>query len=419
MNATEPVIATGHQPYLWHPGILAKDMAATRAASLHAAQTLHVVVDHDTQPALQLEVPRQSEHRLWRDRLALSAAYHAVPAGFQPPVEVGAAIENLRRQASVVSLQPIMDAFSDLPACNTLAEQMAVVLDRLKQPLVGRQPILFVSDLPKLAAYRGLIEQMRCDARRCALAYNRAVAQVPEAGVPPLAITPEWVEMPLWACAWAQPRRRVFVDVTAEPAAFVLSNGDFVDPKVHALLPRALTLSAVLRGYVGDWFIHGRGGGVYDRATEQWWHQWQNERLNPMAVVSADLRLQFDAPLADRQEVAQARWLAHHRRHNLDRWLDLEGPLVHEKRRLIEAIQTSQDRWFRWLGFCAIHRINAALAKQHPDAMRRLEDKQRNAEAGLVNQAIAAKRDWCFALYDRSRLNELADRLAMDDSNAR
>jgi hypothetical protein len=166
-----------------------------------------------------------------------------------------------------------------------------------------------------------------------------------------------------------------------------------------------------MRSALCDFFIHGRGGGVYDRVTEKWWHHWQGEALAPTAVVSADVTMPFDVPTATRGDVAAARWQCHHLPHNLDRALGLDGPLVREKYRLIEQVARDDAPWRRWLGFCAIHRINAALAVQHPEVVAAAKQRRAEAEQGLANSAVAARRDWCFALYDAATLERLNDRI--------
>ena len=55
--AGSPLIATGHQPWLWHPGILAKDLAAAEAARLTRGSWFHLVVDQDALDPYKLEVP--------------------------------------------------------------------------------------------------------------------------------------------------------------------------------------------------------------------------------------------------------------------------------------------------------------------------------------------------------------------------
>jgi hypothetical protein len=417
LAAKQPIMATGHQPWLWHPGILAKDLALAAAAPARHAQAMHLVVDHDVQPALTLEVPRETGSKLELQRIRLGPQQQAVPTGFHPPIDADAALTRLAEANQAHQLDRLIEAWTDLPPCRTLAEQLAVVLDRLKRPIVGPQAVLMVSDLPQLPAWQALIEQMRIAPRPCALAYNRAIAANPTAGVPALAVTSDWVELPLWACAWGRPRRRVLADVTAEPTLLVTPDGEPIDPSETSLLPRALSLTAFMRSTLCGFFIHGRGGGVYDRATEAWWHDWQGTALAPAAVVSADARLPFNAPTADRRELAGARWQAHHAPHNVDRWLGLDGPLAREKQRLLQQMAQARDRAGRRMTFRAIHRLNRELVRRHPEVVDQTRQRVASARQGLANRRVAEKRDWCFALYRLSEFEAIRQSLLHTGGN--
>jgi len=401
------VLATGHQPWFWHPGILAKDLALQAGSERLSAAAFHLVVDHDPVAALHLELPGNEAGRLTVQTRTLAPHRQPIPPGYHPSVDPETLARSLARDPAE-QVGPFREALADLPACRTLAEQVAAGLARLKAPhLGGHQPLLLVSDFPRLRAYRALVERMRVDAPACAAAYNRAVLAEPAAGVPPLAVTREWVELPLWACGWNRPRRRVYADVSDEPVLLVLGDGTPVGEAGLTLLPRALALSAFVRGYLIDFFIHGQGGGVYDRLTDAWWAGWLGGGLSPTAVVSADAYLSFDAPVADRGEVSAAKWHRDHIDDNVDRVLGLAGPLPREKARLVAQNARDRRREPRRLRFRAIRRINAELNRQHAEAIAEADRRLRRARLGLANRAVAYKRDWPFPLYPAATLASL------------
>jgi len=416
LSQAVPVFATGHQPWLWHPGILAKFLAAAAQARRFGGQALHLVVDHDVHPALELEIPRHQGEWLSVRKVALGPQDAAVPAACQPPVDprrLEQALSELHGElapALAEGLERLRAAFEGLPECRSLAEQLAVVLTRLMQPCTGPMPLVMATDFAQLETFRGLVDRMRDDALACITAYNRAAAQHPVAGIAPLAMDETRVELPLWSLVWQRPRRRVFATRTP-PARLVLENGEPADPAHFA--PRALLLTAVLRARLCNFFIHGRGGGLYEPVAEAWWSQWTREALAPMAVVSADLHLNLDAPLADVAELRRAQWFAHHLPHNLDRVLALDGPAVQEKRTLLATMNAHRDRACRFATFAQIHRINRHLAAEHPQAIERASQELVRARAGVANRAIAARRDWCFALYPFQQLARLAQNLSL------
>lgn len=402
----QTLLATGHQAWLWHPGILAKDIAMQAAAQRLRAQGVHLVVDQDAHEALQLDLPVQKDDALSARTLRLAPTLPTVPTGAQPPADVDRILDTLR-SAGDDRVQPLIDAFTNLPPCRTLAEQMAVVLVRLMQPYTGPLPLLFVSDLAKMPTYPALIEAMLHDARRCAQLYNAAVAAHPQAGVSQLVIERDRVELPLWLVHWGEARQRIYADLADATPVLTDASGSAVDAQSDTLLPRALLLTAIMRGQCCDLFIHGKGGGVYDQITDQWWQSWRGETLAPNAVVSADMHLDFDVPVSTPDDVTRAVWFRHHIPHNVDRHLGLDGELAQHKRHLLAHMSDDRDKRRRYAAFQQIHAANAALAARHPDVLREAEAQFSRTMQGLANAAVAQRRDWCFALYPEAKLRRL------------
>jgi len=405
------LIATGHQAQLWHPGILAKDIAMDLAAQRLGAQRMHLAVDQDANGAWRLDIPFVEGDELKVKSALLADQKPGVPTGFQPSADANQLQERLAGLDSPLT-SVLGEALDDLPDCVTLAEQIAVVLARLKKPYAGDVPVMMVSDLAGLKMYESIVSRMLNEAQKCASAYNQAIADHPQAGMTPLAVGRELVEVPLWATKWDGPRRRVFVDLSDSLPMFVYDNGKPIDPEAVTLLPRALLLTAVMRGCLCDLFIHGTGGLIYDRVTEAWWREWAGEQLAPMAGVTADVYLDTGAPVAGSDELDHAVWRRHHLPHNLDRELALDGEQVERKRELLEHMQDDRDRARRRSAYRELHRINHALADQHPDAMVLADRDLRLAEAGVNNARIATRRDWCFALYPPGNLHALREALA-------
>ncbi|MEZ6193155.1 MAG: hypothetical protein R3C45_17925 [Phycisphaerales bacterium] len=400
------LIATGHQAQLWHPGILAKDIAIDLAAERLCAQRLHLTVDQDTNDTWRLEVPYRDGDELKVRSVLLADQKQNIPTGFQTPADPSQLRERLVSLDSPLTAV-LSEALVNPPPCESLAEQVAVILARLRQPYAGDIPLMMVSDLAGLGLYESAVSRMFHDAHRCATVYNQAVAQFPGAGMTPLAVNRELAELPLWAVAWGQPRRRVFVDLSDAKPLFVYEDGEAIDTGAVKLLPRALLLTAVMRSCFCDLFIHGSGGLIYDQVTESWWRNWAGEELAPMAGATADVHLDLGAPVADRAELDRVVWRRHHLPHNLDRELGLDGDTVKQKRELIAHMGDDRDRARRREAFKKIHQINNKLAGQHADALEAAERDLRLAQIGVKNARIARRRDWCFALYPPDSLHAL------------
>lgn len=417
LDGAKPLVAAGHQAQLWHPGILAKDIAVRAAAGRLAAEPLHVVVDHDVIDDMTIELPVRRGRVLSVHRLVLAEGRRLVAACSQPPADPSDIVRRIEAAVSdlgntlVADVDPLIDAFKGLTRCRHLAEQVTAALVHLKRPHVTPAAVVFSSDLCCLPAFIEMRGRILSDARRCVNCYNHAVAQYPEAGVAPLRVEASRVELPLWALASGSPRRRVFADLSARAPALVPEDGRPIDANGTILTPRALLFTAMMRAAWCDLFVHGRGGATYDLITEQWFGDWLGTDLAPMTMVSADLHMQFAVPVAAPDDLVYARWQMHYLPHNLDRVLQLDDPESQRKRMLLTGMDDDRDAARRARAFREIHRINDALVRCHADVVAAARQQLEVTAAGVSNRDIAAKRDWCFAIYPPDSLSALPDAL--------
>ena len=90
------------------------------------------------------------------------------------------------------------------------ALQMAHALADLMRPWVKPMTHITASDLVETSLSRAMMMEMVRDPHACAHAYNAAVRAVPEAGVGPLLIRDDYVELPLWRLAPDGRRMRAY-----------------------------------------------------------------------------------------------------------------------------------------------------------------------------------------------------------------
>jgi hypothetical protein len=422
---TTPIIATGHQPTLWHPGILAKDLAADALAKHVGGSTLHVVVEHNPLGPVTLDLPTRQGQRFGVNRFVLGdpPAGHATPPNRAPTLDRNQVAQQLSGLGASNELpfvrdglRRIAEAYATAGEHEHLAAQTTAALDALKRPyLNGPMPTRPSSDI----VTKHFVDRLLSDPVGCVRSYNRAALAYPDAGIRPLYLGRDVVEAPLWAQGEGV-SVPVFIDLGDSERPFLFTQHEQIDltgPEALAYLrPRAITLSALMRSEHCDLFIHGTGGGVYDQVTERWWRDWVGETLAPMAVVSADVYLPFDAPLATRDELTQAQWFAHHLPHNVDRYTDAEddaeAALIREKQRLLDHMDDDRDKRRRSKAFQRIHAINAELCAHHQAKLAEAAERLKQTRVGVANAAIARRRDWCFALYPPDSLRALRNTVA-------
>ena len=286
------------------------------------------------------------------------------------------------------------------------ALQMAEALADLMKPWIAPLPNVTSTNLIGTSLAQAIMNAMIDDPRRCAQCYNDATLQVPEAGIKPLLIRDDYVELPLWRIR--DDGRRMHAYDSDLEAAFGSRNPEFESQ--NSLLPRALFMTALVRLVMCDLFIHGTGGAVYDRTMEIWMKSWLGVEVGAIAIATANLRLPLMdvASLEDSGAAIQkARQLWHdpepdHRAH--------PGP---EKSASLAAIESaprnSPERKARYL---KMHEQLAGWRARNPEveqarhraalALRRRDDAQ-----------IACRRDWAFPLYPTAMIDELAERTSL------
>ena len=295
----QPLVATGHQTELYHPGVWVKDCLINAVADRLGGSAVHFAVDTDQPKHLALRwpggtVPVTDDAAIntaeWSGRLAPPTPGHvefveqslaAASAGwaFQPmlvPV-----LASLRRQS--------IDDVS-LSAALTNAQH------ELDWDLGLRHRVLLASPLMSSGPYLTFAHHVLARADRFAADYNGALAEYRVgAGIsstsrpmPDLRVMGTTAEVPFWfddlatgtrgraqvvrvdgGWALAAGEDRFAVDPAADGTAAAEALGHWLSARDLRLAPRALTLTTFLRLLVVDQFVHGIGGGRYDQVTDR------------------------------------------------------------------------------------------------------------------------------------------------------
>jgi hypothetical protein len=369
-----PLILTGHQPGFFHPGVLAKYITARELAARSGAAVAMLVVDHDAADPFALRVPRSLDDDLPEPidvRLGpaprVGAAAESLPV--QHERDLNAARDQALRKHDLAAeaaamldaaVHALVNALHHHPADG--AEQAAIANAHLLG-IADLGPLVRSSELAAAHAFAEFARSLATDDDEL-IAYNRAVAAHPDAGVTPLAgvrhadpqpSVDEDAELPLWSIDPATAVRRA---VRRDGLAHT-------DPAT--LRPRALCMTALLRRLGCELFIHGTGGAAYDHATTQW----RPEPLAPVATATADLYLPNEpADHITQADVAHARWLAHHARHSPAAVNDHQREQT--RRTLVANIRNANTQPARSAAFRHLHDFLNAHRSTHAEALQAL-----------------------------------------------
>ena len=397
-----PVIATGHEAVLWHPGILAKYIALDAWAKHCGAACVHLVVDQHVGVFNSLDVPvRMSDGSLAVETMKLGHAQPDVPMGWHPPLDPPREISSVSPALPSVreGLERIVRLMRECRGQPNAAAQMTAVLEALLRDWISAHPLpgITATLLMTTSLARAMVQAMADDPRSLIEHYNRAIARVPEAGM--TALDGAAGELPLWRIDEQRRRQRAFV----KDALAWLD-----DPQKVTLLPRALTMTALLRMGVCDVFIHGIGGARYDPAMEHWIKTWLNAEPQPIVTVSATLRLPLapegEQPLDERHEQQRFRHLWHYPVLTEDRSI-----LSDWKNEMLAAINAApRNSTERRQQYLRMHDRLESERTRHGSAIAVARDRVETAHRQARERAIIERRTWPFPFYPPGMIERLA-----------
>lgn len=402
-----PIVATGHQAQIWHAGILAKWFVADALASDLDGCAVQIVVDEDVNDPGLVEYPAlraggdEADPRLVVATLPIERRRGDVrsgPVALRSPVRVGA-IDRAPLPEVAEELARIVDALRATEDRPNAALQLAAANDRLLDGLVA--PMTTVTGTALLASPigRALIDAMRADPERCIDAYDDALAADARLATPLARATRE---LPLWILRAAEERTR-----------FHLAIHD-LDAPPGLLAPRAFLLTALARLGLCDAFVHGTGGGRYERVTDAWLANWLGLEPAPIAVATATLRLPLESrlgtgPTTTRADLRRAQW-------DPAAAEDATGPSPTKRAHLERIARLPRRSDARRAAYRAMLADLDAERARRRDRLAALEESLERSQARAAAAEIARRRTWPFPLHGRERLEGLG--AAMRDALA-
>jgi hypothetical protein len=384
-----PLILSGHQPQIWHAGVLAKYIAAGVCARHAGGQAAWLVVDTDEVDPGAFWYPAPSpDGAARRVEVSLGTGHGPAcgrgvmtsPRGLPDPTP--------EYESRVVHLIETLLRESD--KATNAAEQVVRAYAPLVQEFIPALPLVFASSLNAMPLFEELVSLMAADPRACIEAYNQAAAAVPQARIRPL----EPDELPLWRL---------------EPGArHPVRAGELSPREITTLAPRALLLTALVRMGLCDLFIHGTGGEVYERVTDRWIGAWLGPevRLAPSVMMTATLLPDLPPRVAPpTRQINQVR--QRERALRFDPSLVGDRAAVAKKAALLAEIQRlPRHSPERRAAFAELHTLLAAVRAEHAPTIDRLRAHAASIAAGLATDP-AADRTLPFPLHAPEALRAL------------
>lgn len=416
-----PIVMSGHQAEIWHPGILAKYLAMMEAAERFGAHAAWLVVDSDAHDPFDVRFPIREERgdstRLevatWR--VSQTPPARGVPAARLPGVRP-AGLPTQATSAAASSVRAGLDAIrAELDAHShaaNAAEQFGaaalVLAERARTHAsvnVQGHPaqLVMATAVSHTEAFARVVDLARSNPGALRDKYNHAAALHPEARIAPLAAG----ELPLWEIAGGMGSQRV-----------TATDESVKSREMTELAPKALLLTGMMRWLACDLFIHGTGGagvtgeGGYDQVTSAWLQEWLGATLAPMVMATATLRLKLNVSVPAINEIDRATWLAHAALHHPRLIGDSHADAARE--RALAAVRSfagrvdPESKAAKLNAYREMHRELATWRTEREAELGRLAENAKEAAEWQTQAQIASDRTWAFPMYERAQLSGLA-----------
>ena len=441
----EQILLAGHQPQLFHPGVWFKNFALARLARERQATAVNLQIDSDTLKEAALRVPSGTLDDPLRTVLPFDEPGEEIPyehRGLRDR-ELFADFASRARQAMAgIVPDPLLDEFWPLVVERSrVTNNLGECLSQARHQLEGQWGLdtleLPQSQVCTLGAFAWFVAHLLAQLPRFVEIHNDSLAEYRRRHrlrsanhpVPDLAAEGEWLEAPFWLYTAERPQRRhMFVRTSGKE--FVVSDRAQLEFRlplsaegdarraadVLAELPargiclrtRALTTTMFARLFLGDLFLHGIGGGLYDQLTDAIVRRFFGFEPPSFMVLSATLLLPIERSASAAAGLQQANRLLRDLDYHPERFLDASAELAGEtaealavKRHWLEVAQTPDNARDRCR---AIRAANEALARAlESQRQAALADRDRCSRR-LRAESVLGWREYAFCLYPKRTL---------------
>lgn len=398
-----PLLLTGHQPELSHPGVWAKNFVLNSLACRVGGIPLNLIVDNDTLKSTSLRLPafQTGEPATTHlENLPFDVFTGEVPYEDRPVLDASLFRSFPERTAPYWrnwNYEPLLPQV--WREGRTIGEAFVAARRDREKAWGCHNRELSVSRLSQTVAFGQFARHILEDLPRFREVYNVAIQSYRRANrirshshpAPELGAD----EAPFWVRTGADGQRE-----RATPSS-----------DIRTLRPRALTLTLFARVCLSDFFIHGIGGGKYDEVTDQIIRDYFGIEPPAYQVLSATLHLPLPTFPGTVERVKQVEQLLRDLHWNPQFYLTHEQlihpqlqQLVVMKDKLIRSEPPLNDhparrQWFRTLQQVT-DRLRPFIAKRIPAA----EEDERRLRQEVEANEVLRRRDYAWVFYPEANL---------------
>jgi len=447
-----PLVLSGHQPELVHPGVWYKNFLLGQLAERVGGIGVHLLIDSDLCRSASIRVPTGTPDEPRVESVPLDQ-----PAA-ELPYEQRGLVDRATMKSFPHRVAQLLKPLVPDPVVNELWPHVLRCLD--EEPNLGlclaqgrhrlegewgnvtlELPQSAVCQLPEFGWFAA---HLLANLPRFWAAHNESLADYRMAHrlrghaqpVPDLAEIDGWLEAPFWIWSDDDPERRplfarqeddrlLVTDRERRTIDFSLTaDGDATDAAEQLadlaergvkIRTRALATTLFARLCLSDMFLHGIGGAKYDQVTDAIAKRFYGFALPELAVVSATLRLPIEHRHTDQAAQRSLKQQLRDLEFHPERFALVDGSvpvdalphvaeLVARKQQWIDTPKTEQNARQR---HHEIVTVNEALYPHVAHLRAQIERQLNDIERRYHAVAILESREYAFCLFPREPLQRL------------
>lgn len=441
-----PLILTGHQPELVHPGVWLKNFAASRLAKSLNATAVSLIIDSDLCRKPSIRVPTGTVEAPQVVDVSFDDSQAEAPYESRVicnPESWKSFGDRVTKAISPLVANPmIAEWWPADPGTESLGHAIAQARHRQEaswgsQTLELPQSVVCQSD-----AFRRFALHLLTCADRVRSEYNGSLAEYrkvhrlrsPAQPLPDLQQFEDWTETPFWIWSEGMPARRALYVRQSKTGLMLSDRHDWqgtlpaaTDTNIGSRLQtlaewentgvkirtRALITTLYARLVLADTFIHGIGGAKYDQVTERLCERLFGLSLPPMLVLSGTLRLPIEHETVQPNQIIELQRTLREMRYHPEVHLEANDfpaaeqrqiqDLVDSKRHWVQTAKTESNAAER---HAQIEGANQRLQPWLASQRREIEQEvSRTVSQNRANQLLES-REYPFCLFPSQLLQD-------------
>ena len=445
-----PIIQTGHEPILYHPGIWIKNHLVQYLVNKLNGIGVNMIVDNDACNMGFMYVPILSEQSASVGKVALvknkeHVAYEEIVFDdfgtilqFKEEV-IDLLSKNILREDIKTTMEDMQDVFERFinrigeyyqQGCHDMAGLLTAARRSVEEDFGIENLEAPVSWMCDTDGFYHFILHILCEADRFAKIYNEKLAKYRRIHkirskanpLPDLKVLGDSIEIPFWVWKAGGQRAKCYVmnegdDIKITDGAkvlVILKKGD-VNSNITRLKtlmeagikirPRAITTTMFSRLFFSDVFIHGIGGAKYDTITDEIIKEFFGINTPGFITISATLFLPLDTYDVDEGTPYELQRIMHDMRYNPERYASKETRSnpefmnrAKEKQGLLKMMAVGnadeKGRYFR-----QIKELNTLMLTQINPELKRIQGEINIVREKLAYNEVVRFREFPLCLY--------------------